>query len=148
MGRLICPLFYVHTSPSVHVTEPKLPVGPGSLAACLDIRRGFVEQSKPSPFLLVATTAYLRNGSVALPQIDWGRTGTRPRARQSSPAAQTLLSHLPLSQGRRGYTSFTNCITVLIGAPTWLLTLQASKPSRLLGLPATFLQRLSVKIVG
>ena len=80
MGRLICPLFYVHTSPSVHVTEPKLPVGPGSLAACLDIRWGFVEQSKPSPFLLVATTAYLRNGSVALPQIDWGRTGTRPRA--------------------------------------------------------------------
>ena len=59
MWHLIRPSFEVYTSPSVLVTEPKLPVGPGSLAACLDIRRGFVEPSKPPPFHLVAIMAYL-----------------------------------------------------------------------------------------
>ena len=59
MGRLVRPPLDVHTSPSVHVTEPKLPVGLGSLAAYLDIRRGFVKRPKPPPFHLVAIMAYL-----------------------------------------------------------------------------------------
>ena len=70
MGHLVHPPFKVHTSSSVHITEQKLPVGLGSLTACLDIRRGFAEQSKSPPFLLVAIVAYLRKGFVALLRIN------------------------------------------------------------------------------
>ena len=39
---------------------------------------------------------------MVLPRINWGRTGIRPSARRSPPAARPLLSRLPSSPGRRG----------------------------------------------
>ena len=37
MGCLVHQPFEVHTSPSVYITEQKIPVDLGSLVACLDI---------------------------------------------------------------------------------------------------------------
>ena len=125
MGRLVRPPFHVHTSPSVHVREPKLPVVPGSLAACLDIRRGFVKQSNPPPFPCGFHHGLPCKGVRGSSADQLGQDGHPSSHLAIIAGCATPFEPLALVSRALWLHKFHKLYNVLIGAPIWLLTLQA-----------------------
>ena len=144
MGRIVRPPFYVHTSPSVNVTEPKLPVGPDSLAACLDIRRGFVEQSKPPPFLCACHHGLPQkgvHGSSADQLGQGGHPSLRPAIIAGCATPFEPLALVSRTSWLHKFRKLYNCAypgSHLAADPSGLKAFQVA------GITCTFLQRLSV----